>query len=162
MSVHLLTHTRIRKVDGAWSSWVDTGACSVTCASGTIQQSRSCDNPAPSGSGADCTGDSTQTISCDTNTPCPGKRSTADLLNWLIKTVPTFSTCCTSVDGSWSSWSAVVGSTCSTTCGDGLQQESRSCTDPTPQHGGAACGATQTETRMVSCNTQACPGERDQ
>lgn len=55
-------------VDGVWSDW---SACSATCGGGT--QTRACTNPAPSGGGADCVGDSTQacnTQSCSTLRLC--------------------------------------------------------------------------------------------
>jgi len=50
-------------VNGGWSDW---SACSTSCGSGT--QSRSCDNPYPSGGGADCSGPSSQ--SCSSTAGC--------------------------------------------------------------------------------------------
>lgn len=49
-------------------------------------------------------------------------------------------------DGGWSSYSA-----CSASCGTGTQM--RTCTDPAPSGGGAACEDEASRT----CNTQACP-----
>lgn len=49
------------------------------------------------------------------------------------------------INGGWSPWSA-----CSLTCGGGTQ--SRTCTNPTPANGGAACAGSATQ----ACNTQAC------
>ena len=49
------------------------------------------------------------------------------------------------IDGGWGDWS-----TCSKNCGGGIQ--TRTCTNPTPQHGGNQCvGSTQQK-----CNTHAC------
>lgn len=50
-------------VNGGWSSWSE---CSASCGGGT--QSRSCNNPAPSGNGAACTGEAQQ--ACNTDA-CP-------------------------------------------------------------------------------------------
>ena len=47
----------------------------------------------------------------------------------------------------WSSWS-----TCSTSCGDGVQQSSRSIITP-PLHGGTSCGDL---TKSKACNVEAC------
>jgi len=52
------------------------------------------------------------------------------------------------VDGKWSEWS-----TCSATCGGGTQ--TRTCTAPAPQYGGADCQGASSQT----CNTQACAPE---
>ena len=62
-------------VDGGWSNWATWSTCSVTCAGSTVSRSRTCDNPARAYSGADCSGSSTETTSCNTS-PCPGK--------WLV------------------------------------------------------------------------------
>lgn len=55
-----------------WAVWGAWGSCSVTCASGTQDRSRTCANPAPAYSGADCVGSAATTKTC-TLTPCPSK-----------------------------------------------------------------------------------------
>ncbi|KAL4219909.1 hypothetical protein ACF0H5_020321 [Mactra antiquata] len=114
-------------VNGGWSGYSSWGACSKTCGTGTQSRSRSCTNPAPSGGGADCSGSTTQSQNCNTHS-CP-------------------------IDGGWggySGWGA-----CTRTCGTGTQSRSRSCNNPTPQHGGADCQGSATDTQ--NCNTNACP-----
>ena len=59
------------------------------------------------------------------------------------------------VDGSWSQWSS--WSSCSVTCGVGSRTQTRMCTNPSPQGGGADCVGISIGTE--SCNTVACPGE---
>lgn len=56
-----------------------------------------------------------------------------------------FSVASSIVNGGWSAWSA-----CSAACGDGTQ--TRTCTNPAPANGGAACTGLSTQT----CNTGAC------
>lgn len=59
-------------VDGGWTDWADTGgACTATCGGGTKPQSRTCTYPAPENGGADCAGDASQDVACNTNA-CPG------------------------------------------------------------------------------------------
>ncbi len=48
----------VAKVDGAWSAW---SACSATTCGTSGTQTRLCNNPFPSGGGADCNGPSTET-----------------------------------------------------------------------------------------------------
>ncbi|PIK15198.1 thrombospondin type-1 domain-containing protein [Halobacteriovorax sp. JY17] len=50
------------------------------------------------------------------------------------------------IDGGWTAWSV-----CSATCGGGTH--TRSCSNPSPQNGGADCVGDFSE----SCNTQGCP-----
>ena len=59
------------------------------------------------------------------------------------------------VAGSWSKWNPWTS--CSLTCGDGTQSRDRSCTNPSPQHGGANCTGTIESSR--SCKMEECPGE---
>merc|ERR1711970_996391 len=51
----------------------------------------------------------------------------------------------------WSSWGQ-----CSEPCGQGDHSRTRTCTNPAPQHGGAACDGAKSDTGK--CNEQACPG----
>ena len=59
-------------VDGSWGSWTSWGTCSVTCASGTHDRSRTCSSPAPAHGGANCVGSTSATQTC-TLSPCPSK-----------------------------------------------------------------------------------------
>ena len=52
-------------VDGGWSTWSEWSACSVTCDTGTQTRHRTCTEPTPRDGGSDCSGDDTQTQSCD-------------------------------------------------------------------------------------------------
>ena len=59
------------------------------------------------------------------------------------------------VNGGWSSWS--VSTTCSVTCGSGVEILSRTCTNPAPKHGGRSCsGAGRKE---QACSKNPCPSE---
>ena len=59
------------------------------------------------------------------------------------------------VAGRWTNWSP--WRQCSVTCGGGKKERSRSCTDPAPTHGGAACSGEATEKQ--DCFTSSCAGE---
>ena len=58
------------------------------------------------------------------------------------------------VDGGVSTWSKFT--TCSTSCGLGKEERTRSCTNPQPQHGGKDCEEDLKESR--DCNLKPCPG----
>ncbi|XP_065679542.1 uncharacterized protein LOC105843886 isoform X2 [Hydra vulgaris] len=58
------------------------------------------------------------------------------------------------VDGGFSQWSAY--STCSVTCGNGLQKRERTCTNPVPSGGGKDCVGNLSET--IKCNLDKCIG----
>ena len=60
-----------------------------------------------------------------------------------------------SVNGRWSAWSA--WGDCSLTCGNGSQTRMRTCTNPPPSAGGAACSGISSQSQ--SCNTRQCPGD---
>ena len=59
-------------VHGAWSQWIFSTVCSVTCGNGTQERYRLCDNPPRSNYGNDCEGNSTETVDC-IQVPCQGK-----------------------------------------------------------------------------------------
>ncbi|VDI13130.1 Hypothetical predicted protein, partial [Mytilus galloprovincialis] len=143
----------IHIIDGVWGSWASWGrlqwfcawgTCSVTCASGTHDRSRTCTDPAPAHNGANCVGSGTATQTC-TLTPCP---SNISLLNNRFILLPFEK----KVDGAWTTWNS--WGTCTVTCGGGTQDRTRSCTNPAPQYNGAACASNGLETQ--SCNTQVC------
>ena len=58
------------------------------------------------------------------------------------------------VDGQWSEWGS--WESCSVTCGDGNQTRYRTCTNPDPDHGGAACDGLAEDSQM--CSNSPCPG----
>ena len=58
------------------------------------------------------------------------------------------------VNGRWSAW--LSWGACSRTCGGGAQRRSRTCTNPPPRNGGAACSGGRFQTRL--CNSNGCPG----
>ena len=60
-----------------------------------------------------------------------------------------------SVDGGYTTWSS--WDTCTVTCGGGTQGRTRSCTNPAPQYGGAACSGSSTG--IQNCNTHHCPSK---
>ena len=57
------------------------------------------------------------------------------------------------VDGNWSDWND--WSDCPVTCGGGVQERSRTCTNPPAQFGGKPCPGVSEETR--ACNEDPCP-----
>ncbi|XP_072169938.1 LOW QUALITY PROTEIN: uncharacterized protein [Diadema setosum] len=57
------------------------------------------------------------------------------------------------IDGNWASWSS--WDNCSTTCGGGVQNRTRTCTNPSPKYGGANCTGDSWE--MQGCNDNPCP-----
>ena len=59
-------------VDGGWAYWGEFGECSASCGGGEKTRERSCTHPAPSNGGAECKGDSKESMSCNEE-PCPGK-----------------------------------------------------------------------------------------
>ena len=56
------------------------------------------------------------------------------------------------LDGRWSSWTEWT--ICSKTCGRGVQNRSRSCSEPAPSHGGLQCDDQRNQVR--SCSPDAC------
>ncbi|XP_021353718.1 neurogenic locus notch homolog protein 1-like [Mizuhopecten yessoensis] len=119
-----------QNLNGGFSSWSSYGSCTTTCGSGSKTRTRTCNNPSPFGSGASCAGSTTETASCNVQS-C-------------------------AIDGGWSSWSG--WGSCTTTCGGGTQQKTRTCNNPSRQHGGADCpNNPSSATATQACNTASCP-----
>lgn len=115
--------------DGNWSEWSEFTLCSVSCGGGRQNRSRTCTNPPPKNDGKYCAGESSEIRPCNT-LPCP-------------------------VDGGWSSFGE--WGSCSLTCGGGVQDRQRTCTNPPPAHGGRPCDGSSVETRF--CKQFPCPGD---
>lgn len=61
------------------------------------------------------------------------------------------------VDGGWHSWYGWTA--CPVTCGKGLAERVRTCTNPKPEHGGAFCDGEYEENK--ECDEGPCPGKED-
>ncbi len=62
------------------------------------------------------------------------------------------------VNGGWSEWSS---GPCSTTCGPGFVNKTRTCTNPAPVGEGLDCATNPFGDRLdnVACNVQDCPSK---
>eukprot|EP01006_Ploeotia_vitrea_P050253 TRINITY_DN67435_c6_g1_i1.p1 TRINITY_DN67435_c6_g1~~TRINITY_DN67435_c6_g1_i1.p1 ORF type:complete len:1060 (-),score=118.60 TRINITY_DN67435_c6_g1_i1:313-3492(-) len=67
-----ITRTSVTPRDGGWSEWIASTSCSSSCRTGTLTEVRQCNSPAPILGGLNCIGDSSRTVRCNTNVPCPG------------------------------------------------------------------------------------------
>lgn len=111
-----LCNTHQCPIDGGWTDWTTWTECTVTCSGGEHSRSRECNNPAPQYGGNNCSGNSTETEDCNTET-------------------------CPPVDGGWGTWSnwSVCYDLDSRKCGNGLTVRTRACDNPYPQYGGDSC-----------------------
>ena len=136
-------------VDGGWSSWRH-GSCSMTCGGGIRTSTRTCNNPAPSCGGNDCSGSNIRHDICNTRC-CLSKKM---YKYYFILSSFNINACNHyAVNGGWSSWE--YGS-CSKSCGGGTQRLIRRCNNPTPICGGTNCPGSNI--RQITCNNQCCPG----
>ena len=102
--------------------------CSQSCGDGIQNRTRKCDNPTPANGGADCVGQRIETRECSIK-PCP-------------------------VNGGFGIW--LNYSTCSVSCGGGVQFRKRNCDSPSPKYGGKDCDGPSRENRI--CGEIECPG----
>eukprot|EP00730_Choanoeca_flexa_P013238 TRINITY_DN5104_c0_g1_i1.p1 TRINITY_DN5104_c0_g1~~TRINITY_DN5104_c0_g1_i1.p1 ORF type:complete len:1330 (+),score=282.97 TRINITY_DN5104_c0_g1_i1:111-4100(+) len=129
--------------DGRWSAWEQTGTCSVTCGSGVADYRRECLPPVGGAQQVACNGflpGSVQTSvrACNTNTCCP-------------------------VPSTWSQWNTT--SSCSTTCGIGVETRTRVCQPAVCGGNNAGCTGQpvgSVDTRSFACDTgRCCPVNAD-
>ncbi|XP_062512619.1 hemicentin-1-like isoform X1 [Corticium candelabrum] len=115
-------------VNGGWSPWNLWSPCTQSCTGGFKTRIRICNNPRPHYGGKSCSGFAHQSSVCNAQA-CP-------------------------VNGEWSYWQ--TWSACSRSCRPGGQRNRRrSCSNPTPQHGGRTCSGFDVDRR--DCNSQSCP-----
>ncbi|KAJ8016608.1 hypothetical protein DPEC_G00009000 [Dallia pectoralis] len=121
---------------GGWANWEHWGPCSGTCMregspKPTQLRYRFCTNPAPSTMppGNKCPGSDRELKNCDELPFC-------------------------AVNGNWGKWGPL--SSCSVTCGVGVEETLRQCNNPAPAHGGLSCSGPNRDTTI--CNTKThCP-----
>ena len=53
-------------------------------------------------------------------------------------------------------WTPIAYTACSVTCGVGVQTRNRSCTNPSPAHGGIYCPGEDYD--VLDCHAQVCDG----
>uniref|UniRef100_A0A3Q3RJ16 Adhesion G protein-coupled receptor B1-like n=1 Tax=Mastacembelus armatus TaxID=205130 RepID=A0A3Q3RJ16_9TELE len=103
--------------------WSSWSACSVTCGEGWQSRNRAC---ATSSFTTQCTGPLRENRVCNNTAVCP-------------------------VDGAWDEWTP--WSLCSSTCGRGYRDRTRTC--KLPQNGGEPCRGPSRQTKF--CNIAVCP-----
>uniref|UniRef100_H2ZII6 Peptidase S1 domain-containing protein n=1 Tax=Ciona savignyi TaxID=51511 RepID=H2ZII6_CIOSA len=159
-----------RTFAAGWTLWLSWDQCSTTCAAGSRSRRRSCISGTAGGPG--CRGSSEQTESCNTQPswsvwgewePCTvrcgvGERvKSRQCVNGNIGDVGCESSGATITEVKCNTiqcptWRAWVWSSCTTTCGGGMQSGVRTCN----QYGGNVdCEGPQTRTRP--CETGPCP-----
>ena len=62
------------EIDGGWSEWEAWTECTTSCGPGTKSRSRTCSSPEPSPNGLPCSGEDSETESCE-KAGCEGKKN---------------------------------------------------------------------------------------
>ena len=162
-------------VNGNWTEWTEWTNCSVVCGGGTQNRSRVCLGHS---CGGYCEGLNHESKSCNEEC-CPVNGTWADWADWSACTVTcgrgtqvrhrncidsecggscdgtdldtrSCNTDCCLVNGSWTEWSNWT--TCTATCGGGMQNRTRQCTGFSC---GGFCDGEDVDERQ--CNKECCP-----
>lgn len=118
-------------VDGGYTEWGNFTHCTKSCGIGTMYRTRNCSNPAPQYGGRNCSliGPAVEETTCNEH-PCP-------------------------IHGGYTPWSEF--SHCSKTCGEGIKQRTRNCSNPLPQFGGSNCSRLGMAIDVEECYLAPCP-----
>ncbi|XP_022066020.1 semaphorin-5B-like isoform X2 [Acanthochromis polyacanthus] len=122
------TSGRTQPQGARWGSWETWSSCSQQCSRGFRTRKRSCSTAEGRTNPSACVGSPVEYQDCNIQ-PCP-------------------------VSGAWSCWSS--WSQCSSSCGGGHYQRTRTCSSPPPANGGDICIGLHTEEAL--CNTHTCEG----
>ena len=116
-------------IDGGYTPWTEFSECSKSCGIGETKRTRSCSNPKPQYGGSNCShlGVSVEVQRC------------------FLRNCP--------VHGGFSDWSNF--GECTRSCGVGLKNRTRHCTNPEPKHGGDYCIGLFIDFEV--CNVLPCP-----
>ncbi|XP_046373386.2 hemicentin-1-like isoform X1 [Haliotis rufescens] len=123
-----------------WTEWTDP-SCNITCGTRTDverRRTRSCNNPAPSNGGLNCTG---------------------PFLGVVPKTCA-FPACVVPINGGFTQWSEWTDPSCGITCGSTgslNRTRTRTCTNPVPSNGGQDCSGDTIQSLLKTCVFSACP-----
>ncbi|KAM4538121.1 semaphorin-5B-like [Fundulus diaphanus] len=120
--------TMSQPLGARWGPWETWSSCSQQCSRGFRTRKRSCSTSEGRTNLAACAGSPVEYQDCNAH-PCP-------------------------VSGAWSCWSA--WSQCSSSCGGGHYQRTRTCSSPAPANGGDICIGLHTEEAL--CNIHPCEG----
>jgi len=160
-------------VNCEWSNWTPWTDCSVTCGNGIRVRDRYHSVEASNG-GMDCVGDDRELEECSSDL-CPvcvdpATGETYNVLETFNETdcyqcycnttlqIECYELVTSKTPGIWSSWSDWT--TCSATCGTGVQTRTRTCNSPPPKCGGRPCqGPTAEHQECISemCSTVSLP-----
>ncbi|XP_065653695.1 A disintegrin and metalloproteinase with thrombospondin motifs adt-1-like isoform X2 [Hydra vulgaris] len=133
-----------------WTQWSAWSECIPSCGTGMINRMRVCNS---SNSLLNCSGNSTEVITCISNKTCleewspwsecsatcgEGKKSsyTFGAVKDIAKKVESCNVVNCPVDGMWGNW---IGTECSKNCDGGVITFNRSCDNPAPKHYGQDC-----------------------
>ncbi|PVD39248.1 hypothetical protein C0Q70_01876 [Pomacea canaliculata] len=175
-------------VSGGWTQWLPWTPCSTTCGIGQRHRYRECSSPLPKNGGF-CPGDSSRVETC-VQPACPEGTSWSHWSEWSMcsescggglrmrersrqkiltpsnelteperieEKLPCNTQPCPE-NGGWATWGE--WSKCSAACGMGYRERDRTCTDPAPMQGGAACIGPGTD--VTHCYSGPCRDEDDQ
>ncbi|XP_059364213.1 adhesion G protein-coupled receptor B1-like isoform X9 [Carassius carassius] len=133
---------------GGWSGWGDWAECSSECGGGVQTRTRTCQSPPEEA--YMCEGVLDEGRPCNPQ-PCIGYRQYSSKGKGLSPVKYKGMQEAMLVHGSWDEWTP--WSLCSSTCGRGYRDRTRSCKQP--QFGGNPCDGPEKQTKF--CNIAVCP-----